>query len=69
MTKRLTDEQKVAKQLAKIVSDITLDLDLVGFYLAHYEATITHNRLNVIAESADYEKERLNDRQHLNPLF
>lgn len=69
MSKRLTEEEKAAKKLAQIVNDLTLDLDLVGVYLARYEATVLHNRLSVVVESAEYEKEMNNVRNSLNPLF
>lgn len=69
MTKRLTQEEKAAKKLGEIVNDLTLDLDLVGVYLAKYEATILHNRLAVVIESAEYEKEMNNVRNSLYPLF
>ena len=69
MNKRLTQEEKAAKKLTEIVNDLTLDLDLVGVYLARYEATVLHNRLNVVVESAEYEKEMMNVRSTLNPLF
>jgi hypothetical protein len=69
MNKRLTNEQKAAKKLADIVNDLTLDLDLVGIYLAQYEATVLHNRLIVVIESADNQKEIMNVRNNLDPLF
>lgn len=69
MSKRMTDEQKAAKALANIVNDLTLDLETVGMYLAQYEATVLHNRLIVVVESAEYQKEMSNVRSTLDPLF
>lgn len=69
MRKRHTQEERVAKLLTDIVKDLTLDLDEVGRYMAINTPTILANRLDVIIESARYEKENLYDREHINPLF
>jgi hypothetical protein len=69
MRKRMTQEEKVAKLLTDIVKDLTLDLDEVGRYMATNTPTVLANRLDVIIESARYEKENLYDREHINPLF
>lgn len=69
MTKRLTDEEKVAKKITEMISNLNLDLDMIGFYIARYERTIIHNRLQVIAESAQFEKEKENDRNNPYTLF
>ena len=62
MAKRMTEEEKIAKKLSLIVSDLRLDLDLIGSYLASIAPTVAYNRLQVIAESAEAEKDRMNDR-------
>ena len=64
MTRRLpmSDELKIAKKLSDIVSDVRLDLDLVGVYLAEIAPTVSYRRLSTLIESADAEKERQNDR-------
>lgn len=67
--RRLTPEEKVAKQIEAIVSDLRLDLDLVGKYLANISPTVSYNRLMVIAESAEFEKESIDVRASHNPLF
>lgn len=69
MRKRQTQEERVAKQLTDIVKDLTLDLDEVGRHMAISFPTILANRLDVVIESARYEKENLYDREHINPLF
>ena len=69
MGKRQTQEERVAKQLTDIVKDLTLDLDEVGRHMAINFPTILANRLDVVIESARYEKENLYDREHINPLF
>jgi hypothetical protein len=66
---RITPEEKVAKQIENITSDLRLDLDLVGTYLANSSPTITYNRLMMIAEAAEFEKENIDVRRIPNSLF
>jgi hypothetical protein len=67
--RRLTPEEKVAKQIENITSDLRIDLDLVGRYLANSSPTISYNRLLIIAESAEFEKESIDVRRSHDPLF
>ena len=69
MRKTLAPEEKIAKQLAQIVSDVNLDIEQVGIYLARNFPNVSYRRLLVVMESAEYEKESSYDRQHINPLF
>lgn len=62
MRKHKSVEEKVAEQLSKIVADVRLDLELIGIYLAKSTPNISHRRLQIIAETADQEKEKMNDR-------
>lgn len=64
-----TEEEKAAQKLATIVSDVRLDLDEVGIYLARYFPTISYNRLILVAESAEFEKENIDVRHSHDPLF
>jgi hypothetical protein len=66
---KLTREEKIAKQIEDITSDLRLDLDLVGKYLAHISPTMSYNRLMIITEAAEFEKEGIDVRDHHNPLF
>ena len=66
---RQTPEEKVAKQIENITSDLRIDLDLVGKYLANISPTISYNRLMIIAESAEFEKENIDVRSQHDPLF
>jgi hypothetical protein len=69
MRKHLTtDEEKAAKKLANIVSDVRLDLDEVGIHLAQLP-NVSIRRLVEIADSAEYEKENKYDREHIPQLF
>ncbi len=55
-----TNEEKVAEQIAKQLTNITIDLDQVGLYFARSIPTVIYNRLMLVAESAEWEKENGN---------
>ena len=57
---RLTEEERVAKKLGDLLSDLRLDLDRVGVYFAQMSPTVTYNRLIIMAEAAEAEKENYN---------
>ena len=63
-----TEEEKAAKKLATIVSDVRLDLDEVGGHLANLP-NVAYRRLSEIVDSAEYEKESKYDREHIPHLF
>ena len=70
MRKRIkTEEEKAAQKIATIVSDVRLDLDEIGVYLGRFAPTISYNRLMLIAESAEFEKENIDVRNTHEPLF
>lgn len=70
MIRRITTpEEKVAQRLATIVSDLRLDLDQVGVYLARTAPNVSYNRLIEIAESAQFEKENDGFRTNQYRLF
>jgi hypothetical protein len=71
MSRRLpkSNEEKVAEKIAEIVANVNLDLDSVGIYLARIRPSISYNRLMLIAESAEFEKESIDVRTSHHPLF
>lgn len=62
---RITEEEKIAINIGNILCDLRLDIELIGRYIARSLPTIAYNRLIVIAESAEYEKEETNDYNRL----
>lgn len=56
----LTAEEKVANKLGNEISDLRVDLELVGEYLAKSQPNVVYNRLQVIAESAKETREGTN---------
>jgi hypothetical protein len=54
--KKRTEEEKVAKVIVYSVNDLTLDLDLVGEYVAEISNSVLYNRLGVVFDSAEEAK-------------
>ncbi len=63
-----TDEEKAAKKLATIVSDVRLDLDEVGSHLANLP-NVAYRRLSEVVDSAEDEKEGKYDRENISDLY
>jgi hypothetical protein len=57
-----SDEQKVADNIGKLVSDLRIDLEMVGFYLAYYLPNVAFRRLEIIMESAKEYKQKHSQR-------
>lgn len=56
----ITEEEKVASKVGNMVSDLRVDLELVGEYIAKSQPNVVYNRLQVIAEAAKETKEGTN---------
>jgi hypothetical protein len=67
--RKITTEEKIAIKLTDVVSDLRLDLDMTGRYLAGLAPNVSFRRLSEIVEAAEYERERMYDRQHIDTLF
>jgi len=52
-----TKEERVAQKISTLVSDFSLDLEAVGYYLATAIPYVTYSRALEILESARYNKE------------
>jgi hypothetical protein len=57
MRRITTDEEKVANQISKLISDVRLDLEVVGYYLAYFP-TSTIRRLEIVSETATEQKQK-----------
>jgi hypothetical protein len=55
--KLVTKEEKVALQLCNILADLRLDLDMIGKYVVQLSPNVIYNRLIVLTDSAEAEKE------------
>ena len=56
--KIITKEEKVAKTIMEKLADLTLDLEMVGFYLAVNVSGVLYNRFQIVAETTFDEKEK-----------
>lgn len=54
--KLITPEQRVATKIANLVSDVTIDLEMVGLSIARDNPNVVYRRLQEIAEVAEQEK-------------
>jgi len=63
--KIITKEEKLAKTILEKLADLTLDLEMVGYYLAWNVRGVLYNRFTIISETAEEERERLNDRNSI----
>ena len=57
MARATPKEEKVAKVIVYAVNDLTLDLEQVGEYVAEIANTVLYNRLQIVLETAQYEKQ------------
>ena len=60
--KIITKEEKLAKIILDKLADITLDLEMVGYYIAYNVRGVLYNRFTIISETAEEERERQNGR-------
>jgi len=54
---RISKEEKVADKITTLLSDFTLDLEAIGFYLAKGSPYIIYTRANEVLEAMQYNKE------------
>lgn len=66
---RMTDEEKVALKLSALVSDLRLDIEKVGVYIARVGGNTVNHRLNLITEVAKQEREGHDLRANHYTLF
>jgi hypothetical protein len=56
---KYTKEGRTAQKFSELVNDLTLDLELVGIYLADLTSAVLYNRLFEVFDSAKYHKEKM----------
>jgi len=62
--KIITKEEKLAKTILDKLADITLDLEMVGYYIAYNVRGVLYNRFTVISETAEEERKKQNDKKY-----
>jgi len=55
MAKKLVQEEKIAMKIDELVSDLRLDIDLVGLYLSQIVRRTNYNRIKTMVDSLDRE--------------
>ena len=66
MRKQITDEEKIAKSLGNLISDLRLDLEAVAMYVYQISPNVTINRILLMADLLRDEKEnKTNDYDYL----
>ena len=58
---RMTREEKVAVKVADLISDLRMDIVDIAFYLAQLSPRVTVNRIILLGEMLEHEKENRND--------
>jgi hypothetical protein len=59
----ITEAERVAMTMTRMLSDLTLDLHQVGTYMARTAPVVIYRRFIEVAESALYEKEIEKERE------
>jgi hypothetical protein len=57
MRKRITDEERVAKRMSDLISDLRLDLEMISLYITQISPNVTINRILLMADFIQDEKE------------
>jgi hypothetical protein len=60
---KTTREEVITKKIIDLLSDLRLDLDMIGLYFGRYARLVVYRRLEHIYETAKYHREMENDRE------
>lgn len=56
MKHRMTDEERVALKISALISDLRLDIERVGVYMARVGGSVVNHRLDLLTEVAQEER-------------
>jgi hypothetical protein len=65
----MTEEEKVAVRIGNLISDLRLDIEKVGTYVARTGGLVVNNRLNLLTEVANEEYKGYDIRANQYTLF
>lgn len=65
----MTEEEKVAVRIGNLLSDLRLDIEKVGTYVARTGGLVVANRLNLLTEVANEEYKGYDIRANQYTLF
>jgi hypothetical protein len=60
---KITTEEKFVARLTDMLSDLRLDLDMIGLYFGRYASRLTFMRLEHLYETAKEHRENKHDRE------
>lgn len=69
MKHKMTDEEKVAVRISALISDLRLDIERVGVYMARVGGNVVNHRLDLLAEVAKEERQGHDIRANQYTLF
>jgi hypothetical protein len=69
MRNKMTDEEKVALRISALISDLRLDIEKVGVYMARVGGNVVNHRLDLLTEVAKEERQGHDIRANQYKLF
>ena len=69
MRNKMTDEEKVALRISALISDLRLDIEKVGVYMARVGGNVVNHRLDLLTEVAQQERSDHDIRANHYTLF
>ena len=69
MRNKMTDEEKVALRISALISDLRLDIEKVGVYMARVGGNVVNHRLDLLTEVAQEERNAHDIRANHYTLF
>lgn len=69
MKQRMTDEERVAVRISALISDLRLDIEKVGVYIARTGGNVVNHRLSLLTEVAQEEMSGYDIRANHYTLF
>jgi hypothetical protein len=69
MRHKITDEEKVAMKISALISDLRLDIEKVGVYMARVGGNVVNHRLDLLTEVAQEERSNHDIRANHYTLF
>lgn len=58
---KMSTAEKIAVAIVKLMTDLHVDIETVGYYLYRVSPPLMYNRFKVIAEAAEHERKMQTD--------
>jgi len=69
MRHKMTDEERVAVKISALISDLRLDIEKVGVYMARVGGNVVNHRLDLLTEVSQEERSNHDIRANHYTLF